>query len=129
MDGSRGGELEHLLFFAVVVLFLIAEERLHGVGMKDAEARTACGVERWTVKTLQDRPHLLRTRAATVAQLVSMPAPGRLLATRLSLERRVYRLVATVSLIRWPIGRSSVLWRGQRIEGSAPVGVSCSVER
>jgi hypothetical protein len=51
-------------------------------------AALACGVERWTVKTLQDRPRLLRARTATIGYLVSRPAPIALPATRLPFEYR-----------------------------------------
>ena len=41
---------------------------------------TKCGVERWKVKTLQDRPKLHAVKPATVAQLISVmkpvPLPG-----------------------------------------------------
>jgi hypothetical protein len=63
--------------------------------------RYVCGVERWNIKTLKDRPRLLPARPATVAQLISLPRPmpfppvGRLLA-----ERRIYSVVAAVTLDR-----------------------------
>ena len=60
----------------------------------------ACGVERWTVKTLQDRPRLIRAKATTVARLVSVPRPASLPSTRLPFERRIYSVVAAVTLIR-----------------------------
>lgn len=59
-----------------------------------------CGVERWTVKTLQDRPSLLRVRPTTVAHLVSIPRPAHVPSTRLSSERRVYSVIASATLIR-----------------------------
>jgi hypothetical protein len=60
----------------------------------------ACGVERWTVKTLQDRPVLLPVRVSTVAALGSLPAPSPLPSTRLPFERRVFRVTAAVTLVR-----------------------------
>jgi hypothetical protein len=60
----------------------------------------ACGVERWAVKTLQDRPHLLRVRRSTVAHLASISRPSALPQTRLPFERRVFRVVARVRLVR-----------------------------
>ena len=61
----------------------------------------ACGVERWNVKTMKDRPILLRTRPATVAQLGSLPRPAYLPPTRrLPVERRVYSVIAAVTLDR-----------------------------
>jgi hypothetical protein len=32
-----------------------------------------CGVERWAIKTLQDRPRVLAVKATTVAHLVAIP--------------------------------------------------------
>jgi hypothetical protein len=63
-------------------------------------SRSACGAERWTVKTLQDRPRLLPVRRVTLAYLVSRPAPASLPTTRLPFERHVFRVTAAVSLVR-----------------------------
>ena len=63
-------------------------------------AALACGVERWSVKTLKDRPLLLRARATTVAHLVSLTRPTTLPATRMPFERRIYTVVAAVTLDR-----------------------------
>jgi hypothetical protein len=60
----------------------------------------SCGVERWTVKTLQDRPKLLRVQKTTVAHLTSLPRPASIPPTRLPSERHVYRVVAQVTLDR-----------------------------
>lgn len=38
-------------------------------------SRASCGVERWTVKTVQDRPRLLPPRATTIHFLVTRPTP------------------------------------------------------
>jgi hypothetical protein len=67
---------------------------------KDTGANGHCGVERWTVKTLQDRPRLLAVKPATVAYLVSRPAPADLPDTRLPFERHVFRVTAAVTLVR-----------------------------
>jgi len=63
-------------------------------------AQSACGKERWTVKTLQDRPTLLPVKDTTIAYLVSRPAPGSLPDTRLPFERRVFRVKAAVVRVR-----------------------------
>jgi hypothetical protein len=63
-------------------------------------AALACGVERWQVKTLQDRPRLLPTRSTIIAHLVKLPRPVSLPATRLPFERHVFSLIATVTLAR-----------------------------
>lgn len=57
-------------------------------------------VERWTVKTLQDRPRLLPLRDVTIAYLVSRPHPRALPVTRLPFERHVFRVTAAVTLDR-----------------------------
>jgi hypothetical protein len=59
-----------------------------------------CGVERWTVKTLQDRPRLLHPRPSTIGNLVSVPRPSSLPPTRLPFERHIFSVVAAVTLDR-----------------------------
>ena len=64
-------------------------------------AALACGVERWQIKTLQDRPRLLRARPSTVANLVSLPRPTQIpFVSRLPTERRIFSVVAAVTLVR-----------------------------
>jgi hypothetical protein len=65
-----------------------------------AGTRSACGVERWPVKTLQDRPQLLPVQLTTLKHLVSIPTPPALPTTRLAFERHVFRLVAAVIFVR-----------------------------
>lgn len=60
----------------------------------------ACGVERWTVKTLQDRPNLLPARKTTVAALVRVRSPASLPDTRLPFERHIFTVTAAVVLVR-----------------------------
>jgi hypothetical protein len=60
----------------------------------------ACGVERWTVKTLQDRPQLRAVKETTVAYLVTRPRPESLTGARTSFERNVFRVQARVTLVR-----------------------------
>jgi hypothetical protein len=69
-------------------------------GSSGAPRRVECGVERWAVKTLWDRPRLLPVRPTTIAALTALRAPSNLPATRLPLERRVYRVTAKVTLVR-----------------------------
>jgi len=71
-----------------------------GLSARTADARLLCGVERWTVKTLQDRPKLLPVRATTIKFLVTRPAPHPLRSVRLAFERHVYRVTAAVTLVR-----------------------------
>jgi hypothetical protein len=64
-------------------------------------AALACGVERWNIKTLKDRPRLLPARATTVAYLTSLRRPSYLPPRRRLLsERRIYSLIAAVTLDR-----------------------------
>jgi hypothetical protein len=53
-----------------------------------------CGTERWYVKTLQDRPRLLRARRGTVATLSSLARPKPAPTDRIPLERRIYSVEA-----------------------------------
>ena len=69
-------------------------------GQRRFSAALACGVERWTVKTLQDRPQLIPAQATTVAPLVSLPRPTPLPPTRLPFERHIFSVVAAVTLDR-----------------------------
>jgi hypothetical protein len=63
-------------------------------------ARSLCGLERWAVKTLQDRPSLLPVQATTLRYLVTRPAPADLPYNRLPFERHVFSVTATVTEIR-----------------------------
>ena len=65
-----------------------------------ATARYACGVDRWDVKTLQDRPRLLPNRLTTIKYLVTRPRPPYLPSTRLPFERHVFTVVARVTFLR-----------------------------
>ena len=59
-----------------------------------------CGVERWAVKTLQDRPLLRPARTSSLSFLVTRPAPAVLPDRRLPAERGVYTVIASVVLVR-----------------------------
>ena len=65
-----------------------------------ATGRYACGVERWTVKTLQDRPHLLSNRLTTVKYLDTRRPPSYLPSTRLPFEHHVFTVIARVTFVR-----------------------------
>src|SRR3954471_4328488 len=65
-----------------------------------ASGRIDCGIERWTVKTLGDRPSLLRSRRASIKPLVAQATPEGLPQTRLPLERHIYRVTGAVTLVR-----------------------------
>src|SRR5438093_10806543 len=80
---------------AVIVTTVAANRDLIG-----SSGRATCGVERWTVKTLQDRPRLLPVKKTTIAYLVGRPAPSSLPATRLPFERHIFRVRAAVTLVK-----------------------------
>jgi hypothetical protein len=63
-------------------------------------AALACGVERWGIKTLKDRPRLLRARPTTVAHLTALPRPAYLPPRRLFFEHRIFTVIARVTLHR-----------------------------
>jgi hypothetical protein len=60
----------------------------------------ACAVERWNVKTLQDRPRLLRAQVTTLAHLARLPQPASLPQTRLPFERHVFTVTTSASFLR-----------------------------
>jgi hypothetical protein len=69
-------------------------------GRSSSAAAATCGVERWTVKTLQDRPKLLPVRVTTIHFLITRPAPSTLPPSRLPFERHVFTVTAAVTLVR-----------------------------
>ena len=81
---------------AAVAARVAAPAPTHSTGFS---AALSCGVERWSIKTLKDRPRLLPARATTVAHLTRLPTPRFLPAKRrLASERRIYSVVASVTL-------------------------------
>jgi hypothetical protein len=83
-----------------VAVLLVAVDLAAGVFNRPASARSRsvlCGVDRWTIKTLQDRPRLLPMKRTTIAYLVSRPAPTRRPRTRLPFERHIFRVTAAVT--------------------------------
>jgi hypothetical protein len=66
----------------------------------EGSGSSGCGVERWTVKTLQDKPTLRPARATTVHYLVTRPAPAALPDSRLPFEHNVFTVDAAVTLVR-----------------------------
>jgi hypothetical protein len=65
-----------------------------------ASSEYACGVERWSVKTLQDRPHLLPNRLTTVKYLGRRGAPSYLPSTRLPFEHHVFTVIVRATFLR-----------------------------
>lgn len=64
-------------------------------------AALACGYDRWSTKTLKDRPQLIRAGETTIARLVRLQRP-RLFPPpqRLPLERRIYTVIAEVTAVK-----------------------------
>jgi hypothetical protein len=85
---------------AVLLISLAAAAASASPLRTSRQAAPACGVERWTVKTLMDRPRLLPVKATTIAYLTSRPAPANLPDYRLPFERHIFRVRAHVDLIR-----------------------------
>jgi hypothetical protein len=56
-----------------------------------------CGSERWTVKTLQDRPHLFSAKFKSVAQLAALTRPKPAPVERSNFERHIYSVDAAVT--------------------------------
>src|SRR5438094_9427671 len=94
------------LGFGMVLVFVIAvivgTTALATAGGRSVGSSSggACGVERWAVKTLQDRPRLLANRRVTVRYLDNRPAPESLPSTRLPFERHVFTVIASVTFLR-----------------------------
>jgi hypothetical protein len=87
------------LYVATVALIILAA-RATGSHAGPLARSAGCGVERWTVKTLQDRPPLRPTRATTVAALGRVRAPADLPYTRLPFEHNVFQVTTAVVLVR-----------------------------
>jgi hypothetical protein len=61
--------------------------------------RSLCGVERWKVKTLQDRPSLLPVQTVTIAYLISRTKPVTLPGDRAPFERHQFKVTAQVTKV------------------------------
>jgi len=83
---------------AAVVARVAAPAQAHQAAFS---AALSCGVERWSIKTLKDRPPLRPAVPTTIARLTRFPAPPSLPnARRLPLERRIFSVTASVTLRR-----------------------------
>src|SRR5207244_5580463 len=81
--------------------FLVAPALVGSPASARNRTTAACGVERWTVKTLQDRPHLLPLRDVTIAYLITRPQPATLPDRRLPLDRKSTRLNSSHQIISY----------------------------
>src|SRR6476620_9159119 len=91
---------DHRAGLAGVAVAFVAVTAIGASTSSARSNRVACGEERWTVKTLQDRPVLRPARVTTVHYLVTRPAPAYLPDTRLPFERNVFTVTASVVLVR-----------------------------
>jgi hypothetical protein len=91
--------VKRLALVAILVVALTVAAGLSST-TSTASSAPACGVERWTVKTLQDRPRLLPARKTTIHYLITRPAPAHIPDTRLPFERHIFTVIARVVLVR-----------------------------
>ena len=91
-------ELKRKSVAAAGIALLLGSAVFFTVGTT-SQARSMCGVERWKVKTLQDRPKLHAAKVATIAQLIAVPKPVPLPGTRAPFEFNVFRVTAQVTKI------------------------------
>ncbi len=89
----------------VYAAFLVAAGGITAMHTKAAAAPSAsraaaCDGERWTVKTLQDRPLLRPARSVTLHYLATRTAPARLPLARLPFERNAFTVYAAVTLLQ-----------------------------
>lgn len=89
-----------LLVLLVAALALVAARIAAPSRATHSRGGVLCGVERWSVKTLQDRPRLLRTKPTTVAHLMRLPQPASPSQTPLPFERQVFTLTASATFLR-----------------------------
>jgi hypothetical protein len=89
------------LAFVIAALTTVAVGYWAGAtSSRAAGTQISCGVERWSVKTLQDRPLLRPARTVTIRYLVTGPRPSYLGDRRTPFERNVFTVVAAVTLDR-----------------------------
>jgi len=96
---SRSVALVLLLAIAAIPLALAGRSTTPSSASLEAPT-SSCGVERWTVKTLQDRPVPLPVQRTTVAALVRLPRPYSFPGWRMRFERHIFQVVAPVTLVR-----------------------------
>jgi hypothetical protein len=84
---------------AAGIAFILGAAALTVGTTSHAGTVTSCGQERWTVKTLQDKPVLHSVQTGTIAQLIAEPKPSPLPSTRAPFELNVFRLTAKVTKI------------------------------
>lgn len=71
-------------------------------------APLGCGYDRWSIKTLKDRPKLVKPEETTIAHLVRLPRPKRFPPPdRLPLEHHIYTVVAEVTAVNPELDRDN----------------------
>jgi len=96
---AQGLKRRPLIVFALAAMAAAIPVAVHVAAAAPHAAFPAtqtCGYDRWTVKTLQDRPHLLPTTSSTVPALGALAQASVLPSTRLPQEHQVYVVTADV---------------------------------
>jgi hypothetical protein len=85
----------------VAALAAVAARIAAPSGARPVHANRAlmCGSERWTVKTLQDKPHLISAKHETVVHLAGLTRPSPAPVDRSNFERHIYSVDAAVTHI------------------------------
>ena len=99
MRANRSAAFVLLVAIAAIPLAIVGRSTTPSSASLEAP-NSSCGVERWTVKTLQDRPVLIARKRTTVAFLVSLPRPSSFPDWRMPFERQVFQVTAPVTLVR-----------------------------
>jgi hypothetical protein len=99
-----GGRTRRILFVALVAVAAAVGARVAAPAPErhaGFSAPLACGYDRWSIKTLKDRPQLYPPQEMTIAHLVRLPRPKPFPPPeRQSLEHHIYTVVAEVTAIR-----------------------------
>jgi hypothetical protein len=80
-----------------LLVLLVAALAATGAHPTKFSRALTCGTERWTVKTLQDRPHLISAKFKSVAQLAALTRPQPAPMERSNFERHIYSVDAAVT--------------------------------
>ena len=87
------------LLLGQAVLMLVGPVQARISRTNTSSMSWSCGVERWKVKTLQDRPTLHTAKTATIAQLIVVPKPVPLPGTRAPYEYNQFKVTAAVTKV------------------------------
>jgi hypothetical protein len=106
-----------VLLVGLAALLTLAAARIaapSGASHYRFSAAVVCGIERWNIKTLKDKPLLRRAALTTVAHLVSLPRPSSLPpSSRLAFERRIFTVSVTLDRTEADLDHHLVLTSGR----------------